>query len=208
MNSFKNIKAFTLIELLVVVAVIGILSAIAIPNFLSAQMRAKVSRCKSDMATAAGAIELYCVDYDVYPFSAGITPTGVVHDPTLSMAGYANKFLPSVMTTPLAYISDISVDIFSPITSEHEELKYYFYSNLEGAKEAYESQWVPAQQYRLETWGAWVFWSCGPDGDRIDLSPTKVGVYGPLDDGYYDPTNGVISNGDILRTQKLNSLGG
>ena len=59
-------KAFTLIELLIVVAIIAILAAIAVPNFLEAQVRAKVSRVKNDMRTGATGLEAYAVDYGKY----------------------------------------------------------------------------------------------------------------------------------------------
>ncbi len=61
-------KGFTLIELLIVVAIIAILAAIAVPNFLEAQVRSKVSRAKSDMRTMATALESYIVDHNNPPY--------------------------------------------------------------------------------------------------------------------------------------------
>ena len=78
-------KAFTLIELLIVVAIIAILAAIAVPNFLEAQTRAKVSRVLSDERTYSTALETYYIDNNAYPYHiarGGVTgqatyPTGI-----------------------------------------------------------------------------------------------------------------------------------
>jgi type II secretory pathway pseudopilin PulG len=51
--------------LLIVVAIIAILAAIAVPNFLEAQTRAKVSRTHADMRSLATALEAYAVDNSV-----------------------------------------------------------------------------------------------------------------------------------------------
>ena len=62
-------RGFTLIELLIVVAIIAILAAIAIPNFIEAQTRSKVSRVKADMRSLATAVEAYRVDNNRYPLT-------------------------------------------------------------------------------------------------------------------------------------------
>ena len=62
----KNQKGFTLIELMIVIAIIGILAAIAIPQFNSYRKRALDSSAQSDLRNAATAQEAYYVDETTY----------------------------------------------------------------------------------------------------------------------------------------------
>ncbi|WP_207799363.1 prepilin-type N-terminal cleavage/methylation domain-containing protein [Candidatus Cryosericum septentrionale] len=80
-------RGFTLIELMVVIAIIIILAAIAIPNYLTMTARAKKSRIASDMATLATVLETYKTDWGQYPIVAATTPEGVsVHTSKVYMA--------------------------------------------------------------------------------------------------------------------------
>jgi prepilin-type N-terminal cleavage/methylation domain-containing protein len=60
--NYRNARGFTLIELLVVVIIIGILAAIALPNFIGAQDKAREASVKSNMRTAQIAAEAYASD--------------------------------------------------------------------------------------------------------------------------------------------------
>jgi type IV pilus assembly protein PilA len=66
MKALKNSKGFTLIELLVVVAIIGILAAIAIPQFASYRQRGFDARANSDLRNGGTSEEAYFATNQVY----------------------------------------------------------------------------------------------------------------------------------------------
>ena len=105
-------RAFTLIELLIVVAIIAILAAIAVPNMLEAQMRAKVSRALADMRNVATALEAYAADHTKYPPHGEVLANGTQNYPA-SLAGLTTvEYLPGYpITTPVAYLSSVPNDV-------------------------------------------------------------------------------------------------
>ena len=72
----KNEEGFTLIELMIVIAIIGILAAIAIPQFSAYRKRSYNSAAQADIRNAATAQEAYYVDFSTYATAvANITGT-------------------------------------------------------------------------------------------------------------------------------------
>jgi type IV pilus assembly protein PilA len=67
----KGQKGFTLIELLIVVAIIGILAAIAIPQFASYRQKAYNSAAQSDLKNMKTGMEAYNADNQEYPAVMG-----------------------------------------------------------------------------------------------------------------------------------------
>jgi general secretion pathway protein G len=179
--------AFTLIELLIVVAIIAILAAIAVPNFLEAQTRAKVSRAKNDLRTLATALEAYNVDNNAYPPGPPALPSRFRRQKPL--------------TTPIAYITSVPRDPFmsddaSGFGPWRSGLYSYGAMPLDAA-----SRWALASDGpdRNDDCGGLVFYP----GYTSELF--FGGVTG-FDYTLYDPTNGTVSDGDIFRASDVGQL--
>jgi len=206
----KSGKAFTLIELLIVVAIIAILAAIAVPNFLEAQTRSKVSRVKSDMRTIAVAEEAYFVDWNSYTHSntEAQNPESIgTSDPVGKWAGFQE------LTTPVAYITSIPRDGFGQNRYRFDIQGGWrpdYFSLGSGNADTRESAGPPWERRPGFPSSTYAIGSNGPDKyddtrgdlsiqnypwkniDRNALTPVFVGLL-------YDPTNGTVSGGDIMR---------
>ena len=184
-------KGFTLIELLIVVAIIGILAAIAIPNFLNAQVRAKVAREKSEIRTLVTCIEEYNIDHNDYP-PYGMPVPGYNNYP----GGTPQILDPRWLTTPIAYCNASYIDPFRVGKGFEGVYAMYQYVNWEVLKRnGSVGGWV------YDLYGAYRFSGCGPDGwfYNASLAGPDATPFGVIT---YDPTNGTISIGDFYRTQK------
>jgi type II secretion system protein G len=201
-------KGFTLIELLIVVAIIAILAAIAVPNFLEAQTRAKVSRAKADMRSMATALETYRIDWNAYPLSFVDAPFANGFSPTLLYATWLAQ-----LTTPTSYMTSIPLDSFmgaknpgvDPLgLQDYFDYRRTFQDTTTGGDFTIE-EIATGSPYNINTDQApgtsWLLYSVGPDRDQNINTMTPTGGFGtPMAIWpYYDPTNGTISVGDIIR---------
>jgi len=182
---------FTLIELLIVVAIIAILAAIAVPNFLEAQTRAKVSRTKADIKSLVTACEIYKLDTNRY--LEGLLSTDV-NEKYIAGNAEPNKLNITKLTSPIAYLSSL------PANPPFGEYMGY-------------SPYGPEKGYRY--YGG-DYWLATRDGNIPSIFPTSYKsvsylwfVIGPSKKYSvrhttvpprfipYEPTNGTVSIGEI-----------
>ena len=201
---------FTLIELLIVVTIIAILAAIAVPNFLEAQVRAKVGRAKADLRSLATALEAYEIDANHYPPDSEYY--GDHHD-----VSYPWLVL-YLLTTPVAYTTSIAADVFPEVPwqasaeAEFVARQYDYYGEYWRAKVVGEiggfvNPFYAA--YGKNTPYQWVATTTGPDrtyshGPWYMFGDECINAWPPIPPrcGYgavYDATNGTMSAGDIVR---------
>lgn len=95
----RRSAGFTLIELLVVVAILGILIAIAVINYLNAIDRGRQRRSMADMRGLSTALEAYAADFDHYPPSAGFSLPPGLDLPTGNLATVRPYLQPTYLRT-------------------------------------------------------------------------------------------------------------
>lgn len=188
---------FTLIELLIVVAIIGILAAIAVPNFINAQTRAKISRAQADARSVGVALEMYHIDQRAYPPDAY---SGVYTHFSLQWGD--NPSCGKHLTTPVVYLSTLPVDPFNSLLrqegfdphgdAEQHQLALYYLSR----EYAYTNSAQPWQSglpfYDRFTGKEYLIYSVGPSLNYGWAGEQTACWMIP-----YDGSNGLTSQGGI-----------
>ena len=196
-------RGFTLIELLIVVAIIGILAAVAVPNFLAAQNRAKVSRVKADMQGLSTATESYTVDN-------GRPQVGSGEGMRLGIWTNDNRIAWQFLTTPVAYISSIPIDPFARAPSGLQLagstiLVHYVFNTNANPNERFGT--LGAMR---EAGFTWYMYSPGPalTESRVPWPDHLLAATSPNYNAYepkervYNASNGTLSAGWIIRSNQ------
>ena len=195
-RSAKSIHAgFTFVELTIVMAIVAILAAIAIPNFLEARVRSAVSRSRGELALLNMAVDSYRLEEGSFPLNA--------------VPGEAGSWDLRVLTTPVVYLSRLPMDALTTQDARGRNhptplnpVPYRFYNALQlGAEEGLK----PFDAYSdrmLRGFGAGLLWGLGPHGAlRPDGGTVATTIHpgGAVQVLPYNPTNGTTSPGDIYQ---------
>ncbi len=215
-------RAFTLIELLIVVAIIAILAAIAVPNFLEAQTRAKIARNYADIRTCVTGIETYRIDYNVCAYDGYFHIRGANGYPVPTE--YNHNRISKNLTTPVAYLNTCRIpDPFNKAMPtvggqpapywQWNDIKYWNTESIYGTK--FDPVEDPARAGRNANFinfqtefGDYLLFAVGPDGVDPGAPTPHRGWQGVSNSNPlilwqpYDPTNGTLSWGNIMYSQR------
>ncbi|HPA44384.1 MAG TPA: prepilin-type N-terminal cleavage/methylation domain-containing protein [bacterium] len=192
-------KGFTLIELLIVVAIIGILAAIAVPNFMNARIRAKISRAHADMRAISTAIQQFQLERNTMPLDFWTDNSDFAIERWETKFHRVGPMPPATtleapyypLTSPVSYLTGLPKDPFGMPGVDiglSERGEAYLYCAHDPDAPGQSMATVPPLAR-----GQHIMMSLGPDRyfGLISEWPRRATPY--------DPTNGLISEGQIMR---------
>ncbi len=210
-------KGFTLIELLIVVAIIGILAAIAVPNFLNAQVRAKVARSFADMKSIVTSVKMLQLDTNHLPIDGWDDDTSEGREILADVFNGVGDFPEAerttthylaVLTSPISYMSSVPIDPFISKLTDQDSRGFgsgyttYIYADVDPK--------IPGRNQGIAGFNS-------PVAEQNGLQPMQTGDFGLVGlgpDGIagsasgitsergipYNTTNGLQSIGDVYMT--------
>lgn len=200
----------SVMEMLICLALVAMLAAIAVPNFMLAQTSTNIAQAKQDLKSLKVGLEAYKVDVGAYPWQIGLPtcladgPYAGINQPTLerlttpvSYLGGATPFYDPFVAT--AIYSGNTFDTVAPLTTSIRQQVYFY--NARNLRDT--SAWGQSMPHDVDPY--WYFLeSAGPDlhrhwpfsalnGMETDTAANRISLLLTI----YDSTNGSVSRGSI-----------
>jgi prepilin-type N-terminal cleavage/methylation domain-containing protein len=225
MQKYKDIQAYTLLELITVIVMISILAAIAVPNFLHYQIRAKRAKAIADLAITSSALEYYFCDFTAYPPNIldfkNVHKITDISSATIFLKGLKFNLKGNILNPEkedskfythhrISAINSVTLHrLTTPVSYIRKEYNDPFFNDkiIEGVyMDAYNMALYSKHPYRYINYEeiheegitlkgrniSYLLWSTGPDKTSL------FNFHNPETIIDYDPTNGMISHGDII----------
>jgi type IV pilus assembly protein PilA len=192
LKSLKRQDGFTLVELMVVVAIIGLLSAVAIPNFKKYQAKAKISEAKLQLSAAYTAESSFFSDFNIYghclaymgfdpniernnryyAIGFGATGSAIQGSATTGAYGAAVNSGLNVAGCPITYAS-VAAAVYNPAVATPGPTNFYAAGKGIGSSMAIDNTYIAPTTFLDQSSTANMTFTIGAGG-VIDGAPTSI----------------------------------